>query len=68
MLVLDNKEIQKQTLERLYEVYEELPVSIDEFVENPKYLGGTLNFGKALYPKWRYHLRKIFEDPYNIQK
>lgn len=68
MLVLDNKEIQKQALERLYEVYEELPVSIDEFVENPRYLGGTLNFGKALYPKWRYHLRKIFEDPYKYSE
>ena len=42
--------------DKLYDVYEELPVSIDEFLENPKYLGGTLNHGKALYPKWRYHL------------
>lgn len=54
--------------DKLYDVYEELPVSIDEFLENPKYLGGTLNHGKALYPKWRYHLRKIFEDPYKYSE
>lgn len=55
-------------LSKLYNVYEEIPVTIDEFIENPRYFGSTLNCGKALYPKWRYHLRKIFEDPYKFSE
>nr|DAX73774.1 MAG TPA: terminase [Caudoviricetes sp.] len=66
---MDNKDkLVKKVLTDLNNIYEEIPVSIDEFIENPKYLGGTLNYGKALYPKWRYHLRKIFEDPYKYSE
>lgn len=52
----------------LYEEYNEIPVSIDEFIENPRYLGSTLNRGKAVYPKWRMHLRNIFKDPYRYSE
>ena len=53
---------------QLYSVYNEIPVSIDKFIEDPEYLGTTLNSGKAIYPKWRQHLRKIFEDPYKYSE
>lgn len=65
---IDCNIVKDQMLNKMYEVYEELPVSIDEFLENPRYLGSTLNYGKALYPKWRYHLKKIFEDPYRYSE
>ena len=56
--------VKKQAINKLLEIYEEIPVSIDEFLENPLYLGGTTNKGKAIYPAWRKALREIFEDPY----
>lgn len=49
---------------KLLEVYEEIPVDIDTFIEDPHYLGGTLDGGKAVYPRWREVIREIFEDPY----
>ena len=57
-------DVKRQAINRLLEVYEEIPVSIDEFLENPQYLGGTTNRGKAIYPAWRKALREIFADPY----
>lgn len=60
--------VRKEIYNRLYNVYEELPVSIDEFIENPRYFGSTLNCGKAIYPKWRQHLRNIFKDPYRYSE
>lgn len=42
--------------------YEEIPVSIDEFLENPKYLGKVFNNGASIYPFWRDTLRMIFHD------
>lgn len=39
--------------------YEEIPVSIDEFVENPDYLGKSTDNGKGIYPYWRNALREI---------
>ena len=62
--ITNNKDI----LSLLYKFYDEIPVSIDEFIENPRYFGGTLNYGKALYPKWRQHLREIFKDPYKYSE
>nr|CAI9751298.1 hypothetical protein DGKKSRWO_DGKKSRWO_CDS_0027 [uncultured phage]CAI9752151.1 hypothetical protein CVNMHQAP_CVNMHQAP_CDS_0027 [uncultured phage] len=57
-------DVKRQAINRLLEVYEEIPVNIDEFLENPLYLGGTTNRGKAIYPAWRVALREIFADPY----
>lgn len=46
--------------------YEEVPVGIDEFLHNPKYLGRGLTNeeGKfTVYPYWVDVLKKIFPDP-----
>lgn len=50
----------------LYSDYDEIPVSIDEFLHNPSYLGkGLINEeGKfTVYPYWVDTLKKIFPDP-----
>lgn len=56
--------IKQQVITKLLEVYEEIPVDIDTFLESPEYLGNTTNCGKAIYPAWRQALRDIFKDPY----
>lgn len=51
----------------LYEDYEEIPVTIEEFLHTPKYLGRALinEEGKyTLYPYWEETLKQIF--PNNI--
>lgn len=57
-------DIKQQVITKLLEVYEEIPVDIDTFLESPEYLGNTTNCGKAIYPAWRQALRDIFKDPY----
>lgn len=42
------------------EDYEEIPVDIDTFLEDPAYLGQATNFGKQIYPFWRARLREMF--------
>ena len=52
--------------EILYSDYDEVPVGIDEFLHNPKYLGRGLTNeeGKfTVYPYWVEVLKKIFPDP-----
>lgn len=50
-----------QTLEQLWLAdFKEVPVSIDEFICNPYYLGETNRNGDAVYPFWRETLRDIF--------
>lgn len=50
-------------IERLYKAdYDEIPVSIDEFLENEYYLGKVFDKGKSIYPFWRKELRHIFHD------
>ena len=53
-------------IESLYKVdYDEVPVSIDEFLENDYYLGKVYNNGKNIYPYWRDFLHRFFHDnPY----
>lgn len=65
---MDIKDVTKDILNKIHDVYEEMPVSIDEFIENPRYFGGTLDYGKALYPRWRNHLRNIFSDLYRYSE
>lgn len=65
MLLNILKEIQKhgysQTLEQLWLTdFKEVPVSIDEFISSPMYLGETNRMGKAVYPFWRETLGNIF--------
>lgn len=53
--------------ELLYEDYEELPVDIDTFLYDPRYLGKGLidtDGRKTVYPYWVDTLKKIFPDPY----
>ena len=52
--------------ELLYSDYDEVPVDIDTFLHEPKYLGrGLINEeGKfTVYPYWVKVLKKIFPDP-----
>jgi len=52
-----------QTLEQLWLAdFKEVPVSIDEFICNPLYLGETNRQGDAVYPFWRETLRTIFNN------
>ena len=48
--------------------YEEIPVSIDRFLEDEYYVGKSTNHGTLIYPYWREHLRDIFEDPNRYQE
>lgn len=48
--------------------YEEIPVSIDTFLENEDYLGGIFNKGQNIYPYWRTKLREIFSPNKNLQE
>lgn len=50
------------TLKELWEAdYTEIPVSIDEFIENPYYLGNSTRNGTSIYPYWRKKYREIFD-------
>lgn len=40
--------------------FKEIPVGIDQFLDDPYYLGPTNDFGNAVYPFWRKTLREIF--------
>jgi hypothetical protein len=52
-----------QTLKELWEVdYNEIPVSIDEFICNPYYLGKSTRNGESIYPYWRQKYREIFDQ------
>lgn len=46
------------------EIWDEAPVSIDEFIESPEYIGKSTDYGKAIYPYWKEQFRHIF-DPKN---
>lgn len=50
-------------IEELYKVdYDEVPVSIDEFLREEKYLGKVFNHGESIYPFWRQTLHDIFHN------
>ena len=36
-----------------YQDYEEIPVSIQEFISNPYYLGKSTRNGESIYPYWK---------------
>ena len=61
------KELKKygrsETLEALwYQDYEEIPVSIQEFISNPHYLGKSTRNGESIYPYWKKTYNTIFDD------
>lgn len=41
--------------------FKEVPVGIDQFLDDPYYLGQTNNNGKNVYPYWRDTFKKIFD-------
>lgn len=45
-----------------YADYSEIPVTIDKFLEDDRYLGKVFNNGKGIYPFWREKLYQIFHD------
>lgn len=51
----------------VYSDYEEIPVDIETFIDDPNYLGnGTMSEGKStVFPYWRNTLKKIFPDNLN---
>lgn len=46
----------------LAEGFEEIPVSIDQFIDDPQYLGQIYGDG-GVYPYWMEALRKIYPNP-----
>lgn len=57
----------KKTINEItYTDYEELPVDIDTFIEDPNYLGRSTDNGKAIYPYWRGILRTVFAEDSQI--
>lgn len=52
-----------QTLEEIWlKDFTEVPVSIDKFISDPKYLGETNDNGAMVYPFWKETLRNIFTE------
>lgn len=50
-----------ETLETVWLAdFKEVPVGIDQFLDDPYYLGQTNSFGKNVYPYWRQTFKKIF--------
>lgn len=49
------------TLEKVWlNDFKEIPVGIDQFLDDPYYLGETNNYGKTVYPFWRRMLKDVF--------
>lgn len=50
-------------LEDLWMVdYEEIPVSIDQFIEDDQYMGKVFENGKLIYPFWKNFLHDLFHN------
>lgn len=63
LLSASNKIDSLTPIQALYDVdYEEIPVSIDEFLENDHYMGKVYNNGKNIYPYWRKFLHNFFHE------
>ena len=53
-------------LKSLYDSdYTEVPVSIDTFLEDDRYLGRVFDNGENIYPYWRNFLRKLYHENYD---
>ena len=54
-----------ETLDTLYLVdFKEVPVSIDRFLCDPEYLGGSNDCGKQIYPGWW----DVYHDVFDAQR
>lgn len=57
---------ESQLLKGLYaQDYNEIPVSIDQFLEDDRYLGKVFDHGNNIYPYWRKFLHKLFHENYD---
>lgn len=52
----------------LEELYREIPVDVDTFISDPKYLGRSTGNGEFIYPFWKEKLNYIFNTPDNYKK
>ena len=41
--------------------FKEIPVGIDQFLNDPLYLGEATNGGKSVYPYWRDMMKNVFD-------
>lgn len=58
-----------ETLDDIWKAdYEEIPVSIDRFIEDPMYLGASTRNGESIYPYWRTKYREIFDPSLNYEE
>lgn len=58
-----------EALESLwYQDYEEIPISIAEFISNPYYLGKSTRNGESIYPYWRKKYNEIFDESLNYEE
>lgn len=56
-------EIDLSVLSDLYYAdYDEVPVSIDQFISDPHYLGDVYDKGSLIYPYWRSFMHTAFHD------
>ncbi len=52
-----------ETLECIFlQDFKEVPVSIDQFICDPYYLGSTTNCGETVYPFWKNMLHDLFSE------
>lgn len=50
------------TLEKIWLAdFKELPVGINQFLDDPQYLGEATNKGKSIYPYWRDMMQNVFD-------
>ncbi|TXH19408.1 MAG: hypothetical protein E6R03_00560 [Hyphomicrobiaceae bacterium] len=55
--------------DKLWEAdYRERPVDIDQFIEDPEYLGNSLKRGEVVYERWREIHREINDPSRNISE
>lgn len=50
------------------EDYDEMPVDIDTFIEDDRFIGKITGNGKNIYPYWRNKLRQMFSPNHNYQE
>lgn len=55
----------EQLTDLYYEDYEEIPVDLETFLCDEKYLGNYTNFGKDIYNTWKEELRYV-HNPINF--
>lgn len=54
--------------EIIQEDYDEIPVDIDTFIEDERFIGKITDHGKNIYPYWRNKLRQMFSPNHNYQE